>query len=86
MLKTKLFVVDKWPWEKKLNPHKLIFRFTTSRYVYFYIDYAGLEGAKITGIGWSKWGLGGKIKYKNQNEAWKLFHENFKTSNEFIEI
>ena len=31
-------------------------------------------------------GFGGKIKFKNQNEAWKLFHEHFKTPTEFKEI
>ena len=86
MLKTKIYVYDESSKEKGSHSDHIRFRFTTSRYIYFFIDYSGSEGAKITGIGWTKWGLGGKIKFKNQNEAWRLFHEHFKTPTEFIEI
>ena len=86
MLKTKIFIYDESTKERKSRSEKINIRFTTTRYIYFFIDYSGSEGAKITGIGWTKFGFGGKINFKNQNEAWRLLHEHFKTPTELKEI
>ena len=81
---SELYVFNKFPWEKgDPDPNKLIFRFTTSVYTYVGIDFSDKEGAKITRMGWSRGGMGNKIKFKSQKEAWNMFLEQFKIPTRF---
>ena len=74
-----LYVFNQFPWEKDdPDPNRVIFRFTTSVYTYVGIDFSSEEGPKITGMGWSRGGIGNKIKFKSQKEAWGIFKELFK--------
>ena len=76
---SELYVFNHFPWEKgDPDPNKIIFRFTTTVHTYVSIDFSGKEGAKIIGMGWSRGGLGSKIKFKSQKEAWDMFKELFK--------
>ena len=69
-----LFVFNQFVWEKgDPDPNRIIFRFTTSRHIFVFIDISDEENAKITGMGWSKGGFGSKIKFKSQKEAWDMF-------------
>ena len=70
---SELYVFNQFPWEKgNPDPNRVIFRFTTSVYTYVVIDFSSEEGAKITGLGWSRGGIGNKIKFKSQKEAWDM--------------
>ena len=81
---SELYVFNKFPWEKgDPDPNKLIFRFTTSVYTYVGIDFSEEDGAKITGMGWSRGGIGSKIKFKSQKEAWKMFSKFFEIPTRF---
>ena len=69
-----LFVFNQFVWEKgDPDPNRIIFRFTTSRHIFVFIDISDEDNAKITGMGWSKGGFGSKIKFKSQKEAWGMF-------------
>ena len=73
-----LFVFNQFVWEKgDPDPNRIIFRFTTSRHIFVFIDISDEENAKITGMGWSKGGFGSKIKFKSQKEAWDMFFKFF---------
>ena len=73
-----LFVFNQFIWEKgDPDPNRIIFRFTTSRHIFVFIDISDEENAKITGMGWSKGGFGSKIKFKSQKEAWDMFFKFF---------
>ena len=75
---SELYVFNQFPWEKDdPDPNRVIFRFTTSVYTYISIDFSSEEGAKITGMGWSRGGIGNKIKFKSQEEAWKILLSHF---------
>ena len=79
-----LFVFNQFPWEKgDPDPNRIIFRFTTSRHIFVFIDISDEDNAKITGMGWSKGGFGSKIKFKSQKEAWNMFLEQFKIPTRF---
>ena len=70
---SELYVFNQFPWEKgNPDPNRVIIRFTTSVYTYVGIDFSSEEGAKITGMGWSRGGIGNKIKFKSQKEAWDM--------------
>ena len=75
---SELYVFNQFPWEKgDPDPNRIIFRFTTSRHIFVFIDISDEENAKITGMGWSKGGFGSKIKFKSQKEAWDMFLKYF---------
>ena len=81
---SELYVFNQFPWEKgDPDPNKIIFRFTTSVYTYVGIDFSSEEGPKLTGMGWSRGGIGNKIKFKSQKEAWNMFLELFKIPTRF---
>ena len=81
---SELYVFNQFPWEKgDSDPNRVIFRFTTSVYTYVGIDFSSEEGAKITGMGWSRGGIGNKIKFKSQKEAWEMFLSHFKIPTRF---
>ena len=82
---SELYVFNQFPWEKgEPDPNKIIFCFTTSVHTYVFIDFSNEEGAKITGMGWSRGGIGNKIKFKSQKEAWNMFSKFFEIPTRFI--
>ena len=82
---SELYVFNQFPWEKEdPDPNRIIFRFTTSVYTYVGIDFSSEEGPKITGMGWSRGGIGNKIKFKSQKEAWNMFSKFFEIPTRFI--
>ena len=79
-----LNVFKNFIWEKDdPKSKKIIFLFTTSIHTYIFIDYSDKTNLKITGMGWSRGGIGGKIKYKSQKEAWMKFFKFFNDPIEF---
>ena len=75
---SELYVFNQFPWEKgDPDPNRIIFRFTTSRHIFVFIDMSDEDNAKKTGMGWSKGGFGSKIKFKSQKEAWDMFLKYF---------
>ena len=82
---SELYVFNQFPWEKgEPDPNKIIFCFTTSVHTYVFIDFSKKEGAKIIGMGWSRGGMGSKIKFKSQKEAWNMFLKYFEIPTRFM--